>query len=671
MQCTLFLFEILLALPGKRRRRFATVALAATLAMTFTLATAFAAFAHDTGVFRVPSPTGNPAADLAAVKAAVAEAKAWQAGQPKESNGLAAKVEVVLAPGTYELCPTGTSTPAPPQGGGGQSCLQFTNWNLVFRGTGDETRIVLLDPDEGYINLFQSRHVRVADLTLDMKTVPFTQGRIAAVHLNGVNLASLDVQLDPGFQTFADSIYQFDGGFLVIMDPAEARPKPGVPNFMRITFIPPPYSGGTFARGVLLPDGKTWRLTFEPTGSPAWRFTDPLHPPIVPRDRFVFVTRRPNHGIFATLSDTVTITHVTIHAAGALTTGFVNSTGPLLIDDLNVRIPLGSLRLISSDADGAHFQNDRGPVTIRNSSFQGMADDAIAIYSLATTIKQVITPGANGKVVDFSPRVILVGDRLQILDATDGAIRGTGTVTQADVLKCPPGVALMCYNLTLDAVPPGTTAEDIAYIYNAAGTGASIRNNVFHAHRGNGILLFSPDSGVTDNEFTEVPNQGITIGPYHAAFSQGPVPDHVVVRGNSFHGGDVGSVDVLVTSVIRKTGVPGNQTNAVDGPSQIVITDNHLRNPAYPAVNVAVGDHIHLSNDRIASDSSAATGAPAPAVRLSAGSEITVRDLSVRVDGGVTAAVEIGCGVTDVNPSRWTIRSGQIPPVLDLRPQCR
>jgi hypothetical protein len=648
-----------------------TVALLAVLATPpVTLATAFAASAHDANIFRVPPPTGDPAADLAAVKAAIANAKAWQAGEPKGADGLAAKVEVVLAPGTYELCPTGTSTPAPPQGGGGQSCLQFTNWeNLVFRGTGRETRIVLLDPDEGYINFFQSRHVRVADLTLDMKTVPFTQGRITAVHLNAAKLASLDVQLDQGFQTFADPIYQFDGGFLVIMDPVAARPKPGVPNFMLTTFTPPPYSGGTFARGVLLPDGKTWRLTY--AGSPPWSFTDPQHPPIVLGDRFVFVTRRPNHGIFATLSDTVSITHVTIHAAGALTTGFVNSTGPLLVDDLDVRIPRGSQRLISSDADGAHFQNDRGPVTIRNSSFQGMADDAIAIYSLATTVKQVIAPGASGKVVDFSPRVILVGDRLQILDATDGAIRGTGTVTQAAAFKCPPGVVVMCYNLTLDAVPPGTTAEDIAYIYNAAGTGTSIHDNVFRPHRGNGILLFSPDSSVADNEFTEVPNQGITIGPYHAAFSQGPVPDHVVVRGNSFHGGDVGSIDLLVTSVIPKAGVPGNQTTAVDGPSQIVITDNHFRDPNYPAINVAVGDHIHLADDRIASDSSAATRAPAPAVRLSAGSEITVRDLSVRAASGVTAAVEIGCGVRDVIPSRWTIRSGQIPPILDLRPQCR
>jgi hypothetical protein len=501
-----------------------TALVLAALATSAALVAAFSGSVPEAGIFRVTPPSGDPAADLAAIKAAVANAQAWQAGQPKGVDGLAAKVEVVLAGGTYALCPTGSATPAPPQGGGGQYCLQFINWeNLVFRGTRDETRIVLLDPNEGYIDLFQSRHMTVADLTLDIETAPFTQGKVVAVHLNGAKLASLDVELDPGFQTFADPIYQFDdSNFLVIMDRVETRPKPGVPNFMRITFTPPPYSGGTFAWGAMLPDGKTWRLTY--AGAPPWSFADPLHPPIVPGDRFVFVTRRPNSGIIASLCDTVTIAHVTIHAAGGLTTGFVQNSGSLLIDDLDVSIPRGSPRLISSDTDGAHFQNNRGPVTIRNSSFQGMADDVIAIYSLATTIAQVIAPGTNGKVVDYSPRIIEEGDQLQILDATSGAIRGIGTVTKAQAFKCPAGVVLVvCYNLTLDAVPAGTTAEDLAYVYNAAGNGASIHHNVFHAHRGNGILLFAPDSIVSDNLFTAVPNNGIIIGPSHAAFNQGPV----------------------------------------------------------------------------------------------------------------------------------------------------
>jgi hypothetical protein len=128
--------------------RLLAVAFIAALAATAALTTAFAD--SDAGVFHVPPPTGDPAADLAAINAALADAKAWQASQEKAPDELAAKVEVVLAPGTYNLCPAGSSTPAPPQGGGGSYCLQFIGWeNLVFRGTGRETKIVLLDPDEG------------------------------------------------------------------------------------------------------------------------------------------------------------------------------------------------------------------------------------------------------------------------------------------------------------------------------------------------------------------------------------------------------------------------------------------------------------------------------------------------------------------------------------------
>lgn len=71
----LFLYEILLAVPGMRHRQLITAAVSMTLAVAVTLATGFAAFALDAGVFAVPPPTGNSAADLAAIEAAVAEAK--------------------------------------------------------------------------------------------------------------------------------------------------------------------------------------------------------------------------------------------------------------------------------------------------------------------------------------------------------------------------------------------------------------------------------------------------------------------------------------------------------------------------------------------------------------------------------------------------------------------
>jgi len=154
-----------------------------------------------------------------------------------------------------------------------------------------------------------------------------------------------------------------------------------------------------------------------------------------------------------------------------------------------------------------------------------MADDAIAIYSVATTINQVIAGGANGKVVDYSPRGILEGDQLQILDATNGAIRGIGTVTRAEAFKCPAGVINTgCYNLMLDAGPAGTQAQDPAYLY-AAGNGASIHHNVFHECRCHGILLFAVDvRGTID---------GVDLAAGHAGFRDHRAHQHIDAAGVS------------------------------------------------------------------------------------------------------------------------------------------
>jgi hypothetical protein len=63
---------------------------------------------------------------------------------------------------------------------------------------------VLLDPNNGYIFMFQSRHIALADLTFDFQVVPFMQGRVVAVNTKGPALTSIDVQVDDGFKGFAD-----------------------------------------------------------------------------------------------------------------------------------------------------------------------------------------------------------------------------------------------------------------------------------------------------------------------------------------------------------------------------------------------------------------------------------------------------------------------------------
>ena len=68
MQWALLLFEILFALPGRTQRSRLTVLAGTALAIAVTLAATCGVSARDASVFEVPPPTGDPAADLAAIK---------------------------------------------------------------------------------------------------------------------------------------------------------------------------------------------------------------------------------------------------------------------------------------------------------------------------------------------------------------------------------------------------------------------------------------------------------------------------------------------------------------------------------------------------------------------------------------------------------------------------
>lgn len=121
---------------------------------------------------------------------------------------------------------------------------------------------------------------------------------------------------------------------------------------------------------------------------------------------------------------------------------------------------------------------------------------------------------------------------------------------------------------------------------------------------------------------------------------------------------------------MRESGAPRNEASAAQSPSDITISDNSFRNAANPAIDVVVGEGVVLSNNKITS-APAVAAAPGPAVRLSAGSRISVNGLTVGPAKDISAAVEIGCGVHGIDPSRWTIQSAAAPALLDRKSQCR
>ena len=582
-------------------------------------------------------------------------AKAWQTSQQSGADGLPPLVSVKLAPGIYRVCDA-AAVPALPQTDSFY-CLNFSGLkNFQFVGSDSTSEIRIMEPYIGIALIDSAQNVTLAKMTFDYEVPPFLQGTVTGISYtsNGKTIETLNLQTDSSSQKFSDIAYNQlnSGNFIELIDSLRAAPKKNVPSYMPLLSNSSPFTDVNTAYATLLSDQITWQVRLDQ--NLGWANLDPVHPQVSVGDRFVFKSLDPRSGgIMARFSDTITLSQLNIFGSASIATAFVDNTGPIVEDHVNVMIRPNSDRLISSNADGAHFQNDRGPITIQYSTYSAMGDDAIAIYSIGMNVWSVSS--ANQFVV-YAPRHIYNGDKFQFLDRNTGRIRGMAAATEAASFQCPSGYNY-CYNVTVDMMPQGVQAGDILYLYNAAGgSNVLIHNNLISDHRGNGILLLAPGSQVIDNKFLNSQTGVIMVGPFLPYYNQGPVPDHVSISGNVIDSGGIfyGQIangawsscagcyepQILVTSAIAG---PSGTVTALSGPSAITIEGNSFTNPVTPSVEVDSASGVSLLNNKFSSSLSIIR-IPGPAVLFNSGSALSVKGFTIEnLGSNLTSIIEINC----------------------------
>ena len=137
------------------------------------------------------------------------------------------------------------------------------------------------------------------------------------------------------------------------------------------------------------------KIEKEVLGDRRIRFFDP---PIMPKENDVFgllTGKRRASGILLDRSDHTYIENVVIHSCigiGVMAQGCKNIT----VDGLTVTASEG--RYVSSAADATHFVGCTGNVTVKNSLFEHMLDDALNVHGIYT---KVVCAGEDCAVVKF------------------------------------------------------------------------------------------------------------------------------------------------------------------------------------------------------------------------------------------------------------------------------
>ena len=407
--------------------------------------------------------------------------------------------EVVLDAGVYTLATAG----------GGGVCLPIMDARgLTLQGQGEKTELVHTNPRHATCHLTNCVETVIKDFVIDYDPPPFTQGTVVAVDREA---GTFDYELQEGFPSLSEPWFaeckEPYGKWGMIFDRNERRLKAGAPDVI-------------FMKTWEHLEGRTWRM--HPPASDKPRMGQ-----LQPGDPFVYMARRGGAVIFFHGCTDAMVENVIIHASPGLAVGVVGNDR-VTVRGVQIRHREGSPRLLTTDADGVHAQQNRiGPI-IENCLFEGMADDSINIYCPPNVVQEVISPT---EIIVRAHTRMRQGDRFQIYDARKGRMVGIAKAAGLEDLN---GRYRVTMDQPIEGITPGKDHIEADCLYNlsACGAGFIIRNNTFRMHRRHGIYLRAGNGLVEGNTIDRVAGFGISISN-EPNWPEGPVPWGITVRNNT------------------------------------------------------------------------------------------------------------------------------------------
>ncbi|MBC8872638.1 MAG: right-handed parallel beta-helix repeat-containing protein [Planctomycetes bacterium] len=538
--------------------------------------------------------------------------------------------------------------------GRGRTCFPIRGArNLVIEGQGDKTELIVTDPRVGAFAAMLCDGLTFKRFSIDYDPLPFTQGVIVAVDLEN---GSFDLDIDPEFPLLSEPWFteasDEHGKWGMIFDSRQPRLKSSAADHVRLA---------------------TWTHV----ANRVWRIRPQSHMKHCLRDmgvgdRFVHLARGVGGvGVALRACRNCSIEDVTIYAGPSTATVLVaNET--VRVRGLTVCRRPGSKRLLSTDADGVHCQQNRAGPIIEDCSFSGMADDSINIYAPPNVVLEVLSPT---ELLVTAQCAIRPGDTVQVMNPRSGTIRDEVKVVAvgADQRRR--------LRITLERAVAGIQAgtdhtnADTLYNLSACGAGYIIRNNHMAAHRRHGMLLRAGHGLVEGNHIHGVAGLGIVV-TNEPDWPEGPYADDITIRNNTIEGvgyaKGYGSSRHGAAIQIKGTKL---RHGLAEGRVQrnILIENNRIVDPPGAGVFIGAAQSVQLNGNRVETSPATSPHRRTSAILLMNSSAVTVDGLTVTDPQGLfTAAVEIdpsvaagegGVAISDVKATS----NGDAPHILDRR----
>lgn len=439
--------------------------------------------------------------------------------------------------------------------------------HLTIRGEGDSTELIITNPRLGAFFLSDCNDVHITGFSVDYDPLPFTQGLIESV---SPEAGWFDLAIAEGYdgldQPWYSSVEKPFGCWGMVYEQTGRVLKKGASDHFMIDHWQKMTPG-------------IWRL-FVPDGAKASLSE------LEPGDPYVQMARTGFGAVFFHNSADCSASNLKIHASPGLAFGSQISDGIVFRGNRVIHKP-NQDRLLTTNADGIHCQqNRRGPV-IEDCLLEGMADDGVNLYYYPNTILDVLSPT---QLIASEGGQLETGDLIQVYNSRIGVSKGQSRIVSSQFQNDRTWKIELATPLEGILAGQSHTTADTIYNLSRCNRGFIIRNNLFRNHRRHGMMIKAPGGLIENNRVEGVGGYGIVIGN-DADWPEGVAPNDVVVKNNQIS--NVGNTSLWYRHD-RKSAAIVVYTSALSQPiaadrlvQQILLQDNRIINP--PAAGYYLG----------------------------------------------------------------------------------
>lgn len=295
-------------------------------------------------------------------------------------------------------------------------------------------------------------------------------------------------------------------------------------------------------------------------------------------------------------SNHVAFENVTVYSAPGMGL-YAQASENLELNGFNVCIRPDSGRWMSSSADATHFETVRGILTVNNSLFEGMGDDAFNVHTSYLRVVNLLNahtvhvePARSG--YPFPPeRYPRVGDNLQIgiypnplqpfINATVTSVVDNNNNT---------------INITVAETLPFSISSG-ALVANRSGLpSVAIQNCEVRSNRARALLIRTHNVLIEGCRFKDVSGPAILIEAEASYFYEGIPAEDVIILNNTFLNNNYGAAQHK--GVISIVGEVNGQIVGAGTFRNILIENNTFNNfDAGTAIFVASSDAVTIRNN--------------------------------------------------------------------------